>query len=238
MERDRLQYFKTILIREKAALEQQSQLNDRYGLARSQTDSTSELSSYDNHPADAGSELYERSKDLALMDNAVTYLSDIDLALERIEQGTYGVCTQCGNPISEERLEVIPTAQYCIEHQREHDQFANTRPIEEDFIQPPWGSVNFDDTDHMPGFDGEDAWQAVEKYGSSDTPDTYGNGENDYNHLYVDSNEPDGFVEQVEGFIVTDIDGSPAKYDIVRNQSYERYKENDEGEEGNYIGEK
>lgn len=239
MEKDRLHYFRSLLLREKEELEHQSHINNRFGLERSQTDSVGELSSYDNHPGDAGSETFERSKDLALVDNAVTYLSDIDLALQKIDEGNYGLCQQCGKPISEERLEVIPTAQYCIEHQREFDgKMVNSRPIEEEFLNPGWGRTDFDDTDDMPGFDGEDSWQEVEKYGSSDTPDTYGNGKDDYNDLYIESDEPVGYVEAIEGFLVTDIHGGgPQDYDIARNQAYEHYIQRGEGEEGNYIGE-
>lgn len=238
MERARLDYFRSLLLREKEELEQQSQVNNRFGLERSQTESVGDLSSYDNHPGDAGSETFERSKDLALIDNAVTYLSDIDLALQNMEKGTYGICQQCGKPISEERLEVVPTAKYCIEHQREHDSnVVNSRPVEEEFLHPGWGRTDFDDTDDRPGFDGEDTWQAVEKYGSSDTPDTYGNGENDYNHTYVESDEPVGYVEQVEGFIITDIDGGAGlDYDIACNEAYDHYLAREEGEKGNQIG--
>lgn len=224
MEEGRRNYFLRMLQQEKQQLEQQMKRNDRFGLERSLTDSIGELSSYDNHPADAGSETFERSKDLALIDNAVAHLSDIEHALSKMEKGTYGLCEQCGKRISVERLEVIPTAKYCIEHQQARDaHIANSRPIEEDFIYPPWGSIDFDDTDHQPGYDGEDAWQAVERYGSSDTPDTYGNGEDSYNDIGMESDEAIGYVEPIEGFLVTDIGGRSADYDIVRNEEYERY---------------
>jgi YteA family regulatory protein len=235
VQRERLNHFRSILLKEKQELEQQAENNFRFGLNNPQQDN--ELSSYDNHPADAGTEVFERSKDLALIDNAVTYLSEIEQAMKRIDDGTYGICLQCGKPIPEERLEVVPTARYCIEHQREHDSnVSQRRPVEEQFLSPPFGRTSFDEKDNETEIDGEDVWQILERYGSSDTPDTYATGRDDYNDVWVEQDEPVGYVEQIEGFIVTDIDGGAGEnYDIVRNQAYEKYLERGEGETGNEI---
>lgn len=232
MKPEKLNFYRSLLLREKEELEQRSIINNRYGLENPQQDN--ELSSYDNHPADAATDTFERSKDLALIDHAVTYLSDIDQALRRIEDGSYGLCLQCGKPISEERLEVVPTAKYCIEHQWEHDgHLSQQRPVEESFLHPPFGRTSFDEIETEEEFDGEDAWQSVEKYGTSDTPDTYGRGEDDYNHLYLEHGEPVGYVEEIEGFIISDLDGGAGEeYDVARNQAYEAYMRRLEGEEG------
>lgn len=77
----------------------------------------SELADYDNHPADAGSDTFEKEKDIALLDNYRDILGKIDEALGKIERGTYGICDRCGRRISEGRLEVIPYAIYCVECQ-------------------------------------------------------------------------------------------------------------------------
>jgi DnaK suppressor protein len=53
-----------------------------------------------------------------LEDNAEHLLSSIDAALARIEDGTYGRCERCGEPIAEERLEALPYATRCIECKR------------------------------------------------------------------------------------------------------------------------
>lgn len=49
-------------------------------------------------------------------------LADIDAALKRIEDGTYGTCTNCGKPIAPERLEARPWATLCIDCQREQER--------------------------------------------------------------------------------------------------------------------
>ena len=59
-----------------------------------------------------------RELDGGLEENAVHLLSEIDAALGRIEDGTYGVCTVCGGPIGEERLEAVPYATLCIDDKR------------------------------------------------------------------------------------------------------------------------
>ncbi len=58
--------------------------------------SSGELSSYDNHPGDQATELYEREKDLALLDHEREHLRDIDYSLKQIENGTYGTCEVSG----------------------------------------------------------------------------------------------------------------------------------------------
>jgi DnaK suppressor protein len=59
-----------------------------------------------------------RELDEGLEENADHVLVEIDSALARIEEGTYGVCSACGGPIGEERLEAVPYATLCIEDKR------------------------------------------------------------------------------------------------------------------------
>lgn len=72
-------------------------LNDQgdHDLRRSMEDSTGELSNYDNHPGDQGTELYEREKDLALTEHDRDEIRDIERALSAIEAGEYGKCEVC-----------------------------------------------------------------------------------------------------------------------------------------------
>jgi RNA polymerase-binding protein DksA len=78
-----------------------------------------ELSSIDQHPADHATETFELEKDLSIVESNQEQLHDIERALARIENGTYGSCERCGRPIGEERLEAKPAARFCVEHQRE-----------------------------------------------------------------------------------------------------------------------
>ncbi|GAC1315533.1 MAG: hypothetical protein NVSMB16_12560 [Acidimicrobiales bacterium] len=80
-------------------------------------DDPSELNIVDQHPADAGSETHDRSRDLGLLEQIESDLRDVEEALERLEDGTYGTCEVCGKPIPDERLEANPTARRDVEHE-------------------------------------------------------------------------------------------------------------------------
>lgn len=81
-----------------------------------ENESLSELSDNDQHPADLGTETFEREKDLSILESLERELRDLSAALERIDAGTYGVCEGCEQPIAEERLEAQPAARFCTEH--------------------------------------------------------------------------------------------------------------------------
>ena len=226
-----IKHFKEILLEQKEELLDEFKLNNSFGLDEGMNDSIGELSGYDNHPADIGTELYEREKDIGLRENQMHIFDLVNQALERIENGTYGYCLECKKEIPNERLEALPYAQYCIEHQR-NDHASERRPVEEEVLYPPYGRTSLDEKDFN-GVDGEDIWQSVAKFGTSNPPDYFRDG-TDYDHLYIESREPVGFVDQVEGFIITDMDGNPSddQVDITRNIAYEAYLDNFEGEEG------
>ena len=83
----------------------------------SQEDGLQELSSYDQHQADVGTETFEREKDLSILQEVEGELADIEHALERLDDGTYGTCEACGKLIGDDRLEAIPAARFCLEDQ-------------------------------------------------------------------------------------------------------------------------
>jgi DnaK suppressor protein len=69
---------------------------------------------YRDHMADQGSATFARELDMTLEDNAKESLARVESALARIEAGEYGRCSRCGNDISHERLEAMPSAELCI----------------------------------------------------------------------------------------------------------------------------
>jgi RNA polymerase-binding protein DksA len=77
---------------------------------------------YDNHLADTATETYDRELDYTLEENSEHVLADIDAALKRIADGVYGICTNCGTRIPEERLEARPSATLCIDCQRDRER--------------------------------------------------------------------------------------------------------------------
>jgi RNA polymerase-binding protein DksA len=78
-------------------------------------DETGEETSYDNHLGDTATVTYDRELDYSLEENAEQVLGEIEAALQRIENGTYGTCANCGKPIPEERLEARPWTTLCID---------------------------------------------------------------------------------------------------------------------------
>ena len=72
----------------------------------------------DNHPADVATATVDREIDYTLEENSEHVLQAIDEALQRIEEGTYGKCGNCGKPIEPERLQLLPYATLCIDCKR------------------------------------------------------------------------------------------------------------------------
>jgi RNA polymerase-binding transcription factor DksA len=79
--------------------------------------SQGELSHVDQHPADEATELFEQERDLGLGQDLRRQLAEVEAAVERVEQGTFGICEVCGRPIGDERLEAMPAARLCLEDQ-------------------------------------------------------------------------------------------------------------------------
>ena len=75
-----------------------------------------------DHLADSASETYMRELDEGLEENAEHILLEIDGALDRIEDGTYGLCADCGGPIGEERMLAVPYATLCLAHKRARER--------------------------------------------------------------------------------------------------------------------
>ena len=71
---------------------------------------TARLAHYDQHPADTASDTFEREKDLAILEGLEAELAEIEAALQRLEDGSYGVDEVTGAPIDRARLEALPTA--------------------------------------------------------------------------------------------------------------------------------
>ncbi|KPL88988.1 TraR/DksA family transcriptional regulator [Herpetosiphon geysericola] len=68
-----------------------------------------------NHIADDASDIFEREKNFALIEDRQRLIGEVEAALDRIEHGTYGICLKTGKPIPVERLEVLPYAALSIE---------------------------------------------------------------------------------------------------------------------------
>jgi DnaK suppressor protein len=76
----------------------------------------------DQHLADIATETVDREIDYTLEEHDERLLGEIDAALKRIEDGTYGTCVNCGAQISPERLEAMPWATLCIDCKRKEER--------------------------------------------------------------------------------------------------------------------
>ncbi|MFC2947814.1 TraR/DksA C4-type zinc finger protein [Virgibacillus sediminis] len=196
-----------------ALLERQNELiphvEDHFGNSlEAVKESMSELSNYDNHPGDFGTELYEREKDIALNDHAEKELEEINEALHAIDQGTYGICSKCGEDIPFERLMAVPTTDRCVEHAADNT-FEHSRTVEEEVFSP---NINPDEVtdEEQVNYDAEDSWQDVSRYGTSESPSDFYEDKENYEDMFPNSEENTAEAEDLEGWLSADIDGNYA----------------------------
>jgi DnaK suppressor protein len=113
-----LQKFRTLLE------QQRTELQDELARLQAETADANEDEEgmgVSNHPADDATDTFTRERNIAVSGDLDQELEDVERALQRIEDGTYGKCAVDGEPISVERLEARPAATMCIEHQREQE---------------------------------------------------------------------------------------------------------------------
>ncbi len=85
--------------------------------SESENESLGELSSVDQHQADVGTETFNRERDLSILEGVQAELADVEHALQRLDDGSYGTCEACGRVIDDSRLEALPAARFCLEDQ-------------------------------------------------------------------------------------------------------------------------
>ena len=124
------EHFKQILLEKRQEIfGNVSEMEDET-LRKSRLDATGDLSSMPIHMADIGTDNYEQEFALGLMDSERKLLKEIDDAMHRIEQGTYGICESTGKPITKARLEAKPWARYSVEYARMLEQGLTTEQQE------------------------------------------------------------------------------------------------------------
>ncbi len=117
-----IERFKQILLEKRREIIGNVNEMEDETLKKSRLDATGDLSSMPIHMADIGTDNYEQEFALGLMDSERKLLREIDEALQRIEQGTYGICEGTGEPIAKARLEANPWAKYSVEYARMLEQ--------------------------------------------------------------------------------------------------------------------
>ena len=117
-----MKHFKQILLEKRKEILNNVNEIEGEALKKSRMDASGDLSSMPIHMADIGTDNYEQEFALGLMDSERKLLREIDEALTRIENKTYGVCEGTGKPIPKARLEAQPWAKYCVEYARMIEQ--------------------------------------------------------------------------------------------------------------------
>lgn len=140
---------------------------------------STELSYYDNHPADIGTELFMMSQDINLKDNEENILNKIDHALEKIETDKYGVCEDCKQKIDIKRLEILPYASKCIKCEEEDSYLFAQEELNRDY--------NF-------GKAFKDSFQSVNDYNIVDKDPSFSTGD----YIGLANTDEIGIVEDVE----------------------------------------
>jgi RNA polymerase-binding protein DksA len=115
------------LEQERARLEQvKAGITEEDPSTETEAQSISELSDADQHQADVGTETFEREKDYSILERVEGELNNVEHALKRLDDGTYGTCEACGKPIGEERLAAMPAARFCLDDQALAEREART----------------------------------------------------------------------------------------------------------------
>ena len=111
-----LDHFKDVLLQKRREIVGDVSMIEGEALNKSRLEAGGDLSSMPIHMADMGTDNFEQEFSLGLMDSERKILHEINLALHRILEATYGLCLGTGKEISKPRLEAKPWAKYCIEY--------------------------------------------------------------------------------------------------------------------------
>ncbi|MGH2736952.1 MAG: TraR/DksA family transcriptional regulator [Actinomycetota bacterium] len=106
---------------ERANLEKEIAELEQVALEGTQSEVTGEVG-LDDDFADAGSATFERERDLSIANNIRDLLDQIRRALVRLDEGSYGTCERCGNPIDAARLKALPHALLCMDCKRREER--------------------------------------------------------------------------------------------------------------------
>ncbi len=120
-----LEYFRGLLLEKRREL-----LGDMGSMESHAFNSDGGHSSSPIHMADVGSDNFEQEFTLGLLESERQTLREIHEAIERVDNGTFGICVATGKPIGRARLEAKPWAKYCIEYARQLERGQNSRAAE------------------------------------------------------------------------------------------------------------
>ena len=121
LSREQLKQFRQLLITERAKLASEIKAIAQEA-SKSPREASGDLSAYTVHMADMAADTYERELSMNIVSSEQELLYQIDDALKRLDDGSFGVCQQCSRPITMSRLKAVPYASLCIACQRTKEQ--------------------------------------------------------------------------------------------------------------------
>ena len=121
LSKDQTKQLRQLLITERAKLAEEIK-SIAHDISTSPRDASGDLSAYTIHMADMAADTYERELSMNIVSSEQEILYQIDDALKRLDDGSFGVCQQCTQPITMSRLKAVPYASLCINCQRVKEQ--------------------------------------------------------------------------------------------------------------------
>lgn len=168
MNKEDLKGYKLKLLKEQESIKKALKEMKANSLSSNGREEISELSMIDNHPADYGTEMFEKERNYALLSNEKNMLSQVETAMKKIDSNTYGKCEVCGIDIQRERLDIKPAATTCIKCENGKPNYMTNRkdrPVEESILSPYGKHFMTKDSilDAGGSYSLENSWEAVEK---------------------------------------------------------------------------
>ncbi|MBU3959004.1 MAG: TraR/DksA family transcriptional regulator [Candidatus Omnitrophica bacterium] len=117
-----LEYFKKLILKRKDEILEEIRHISEDTLKKSQKDAAGDISGYSYHMADVATDTYDREFSLGLASNGQKSLYELDDALKKIEEGTFGICEECKLIISKTRLKAVPYARFCLKCQEKKEK--------------------------------------------------------------------------------------------------------------------
>lgn len=121
LKKDLKDFKKIVLKRKEEILDDLKHISDDT-LRKSQKEASGDISGYAYHMADVATDNYDREFSLGLASNERQSLYELDDALKRIEDGTFGICDDCKGQITKIRLKAVPSARLCIKCQKKREK--------------------------------------------------------------------------------------------------------------------
>ena len=128
MKKKEIEFYGKKLLKLKERFLSDVQELDKSSLHETTQNGSGDLSGYGSHLADVATDTYEQEKALEFMNNEEQLLQDVEDALQKIEDNSYGKCEVCGDGIARQRLDAEPYARLCMECKRQEEENKNAKP--------------------------------------------------------------------------------------------------------------